>query len=372
VAEDDGKADKSKLFIRRWLPALPQQNSTESFADEDEKRFLDAIRPLQESAAAGAAAAEREKIRQESLRRNTPHPKDGDRAAVLRAKENPMVNPFLNWTIFGTIKWSITILAVAVIVFIAGVIAESNVRHFLEDRGLDTVLTRVLDVMPAYLAYNATWLGIGLIFGAAAVLWLIWAFPHRLGDHHQLPKSRRIQWMTAMAAVAVIGGAFYLSLKQPQPFTIGVSPIEGPAVSPQNGAPAPAPNPPETGAVSIPVPPFTEEETITGRNFTTLNAYELLELYKGKMGAQGNEIRKELESKSAWLKISGIVIGKYSGGLLVLRSRNNIDTVRCSFSSDKNIQQYPEGSPLQVQGKLAPNQNGTQIYLEKCEIIPNG
>ena len=132
--------------------------------------------------------------------------------------------------------------------------------------------------MPAYLAYNATWLGIGLIFGAAAVLWLIWAFPHRLGDHHQLPKSRRIQWMTAIAAVAVIGGAFCLSFKQPQPFTIGVSPIEG--------------------AASAPVPPSRRITIEATPDF-------LMNLYSGKMSAEGDRIFAPYVGK--WITVSGTV-----------------------------------------------------------------
>lgn len=149
--------------------------------------------------------------------RSVPRPNDGNRTAVDATKENLMANAFRNWTIFGVVRWSITILAVAVIVFVAGVWAESNVRHFFEDRGWDTVLTRILATMPAYLSYYPTWLGIGLIFGAAAMIWLIWAFPHRLGDHQQLPKSRGIQWMTAIAAAIVISGAFYLAVNQSAP-----------------------------------------------------------------------------------------------------------------------------------------------------------
>jgi hypothetical protein len=58
------------------IPPLPLQNSTKSIAEDDAQRFLDAIRPLQQSAAEGAAAAERERIRQETLRRRPPGSKD--------------------------------------------------------------------------------------------------------------------------------------------------------------------------------------------------------------------------------------------------------------------------------------------------------
>jgi hypothetical protein len=43
------------------IPPLPQQNSTESFASDDTKRFLEAIRPLQQAAAEGALQAARER-----------------------------------------------------------------------------------------------------------------------------------------------------------------------------------------------------------------------------------------------------------------------------------------------------------------------
>lgn len=153
----------------------------------------------------------------------------GDQCAAQgeRSTEKPtMAEANSNWTIFGAVRLALTVLAGTVIAFVLGVLAESNVRHFLEDRGWDTFLSRALDVMPGFLAHYATWLGIGLIFGAAAVIWLIWAFPHRLGDHYQLPKTRRTQWMTAGAAAILVAGAFYFSLNQPQltPIVIHIPP----------------------------------------------------------------------------------------------------------------------------------------------------
>jgi hypothetical protein len=70
-------ADKPKDPVEDELRRrgyLPPQNSTEGIGDEEGRRFRDAIRPLQQSAADGAAAREAERIRQEAIWRSAPPP----------------------------------------------------------------------------------------------------------------------------------------------------------------------------------------------------------------------------------------------------------------------------------------------------------
>lgn len=160
------------------------------------------------------------KLDAETVLNNAELGRYGYRTALSPPERKSMAGKFRDWTVFGVVRLVLSILAGTVIVFVLGVLAESNLRHFLEERGWDTFLTRAVAGLPAYLAHYATWLGIGLIFGAAAAIWLIWAFPHRLGDHQQLPKSQRTRWATATAAVILICGSFYLSASQPGPTTI--------------------------------------------------------------------------------------------------------------------------------------------------------
>jgi hypothetical protein len=122
-----------------------------------------------------------------------------------------------NWTIFGWIRLALAFLVGTVILFIFGILAESNVRHLFEDRGWDTFLTRAFTAMPEILQYPAAWLGIGLLFGAAAAIWLIWAFPHRLGEDDTLQKSPSVKRITASIAVVLVVGAFYLATVQAKP-----------------------------------------------------------------------------------------------------------------------------------------------------------
>jgi hypothetical protein len=128
-----------------------------------------------------------------------------------------------NWTIFGALRLVLGALVVSVFVFILSVLAESNVRHFFEDRGWDTFLTRALAAMPDLLHHQLSWLVIGLIFGSAAAIWLIWAFPQRLGDHYTGNKSGAAKTGTAVAVIVLVGGAFYLAVN------------EAPSPSPSNG-----------------------------------------------------------------------------------------------------------------------------------------
>jgi len=148
---------------------------------------------------------------------------------------------FRDWTIFGLIKLILAFLVGTVILFVLGIWAESNIRHFFEEYGWDTFLTRAFMAMPDVLAHHATWLAIGLLFGAAAAIWLIWAYPHRLGEHHALPKSQPIKAITAIVVLVVVSGAFY--------FAANISPTsieDKPKIPIQKQPTAPPPTPPET------------------------------------------------------------------------------------------------------------------------------
>jgi hypothetical protein len=86
--------------------------------------------------------------------------------------------------------------------------------------------------MAQYLAQYPAWFGIGLIFGAAAAIWLIWAFPHRLGDHQDLPKSKFAKWGTALTVIILVVGAFVIAVNQPFPTAVGPKIVTAPLPAP--------------------------------------------------------------------------------------------------------------------------------------------
>jgi hypothetical protein len=117
-------------------------------------------------------------------------------------------------TLLGFLRWGTTLMVILVLGGFVAELISSNFRTFIEAHHWDAIFTHSVDAMPELFASHAGWLGVGLIFGSATVLWLIWAFPHRLGDHHTLPKSRVTQWTTAIIALALIGGSFILANSQ--------------------------------------------------------------------------------------------------------------------------------------------------------------
>jgi hypothetical protein len=121
-----------------------------------------------------------------------------------------------NWTIFGVIRWTLAVAVLAVLGFVLLVFLDENVRSFYEYYGLDKILSRVSDTMPDILFHRETWFGTGVLIGAAAMVWLVWAFPHRLGESnaHDTPLKKR---GIVVAILAILAGLIaYLHLgRQP-------------------------------------------------------------------------------------------------------------------------------------------------------------
>jgi hypothetical protein len=121
-----------------------------------------------------------------------------------------------NWTIFGVIRWTLAVAVLAVIGFVLVVFLDENVRSFYEYYGLDKILSRVSETMPDILFHRETWFGAGVLIGAAAMVWLVWAFPHRLGESnaHEAPLKK---WGIVIAIVVILAGLIgYLHFgKQP-------------------------------------------------------------------------------------------------------------------------------------------------------------
>jgi hypothetical protein len=70
--------------------------------------------------------------------------------------------------------------------------------------------------MPDILFHRETWFGTGVLIGAAAMVWLVWAFPHRLGESNAHDTTLK-KWGIVVAILAILAGLIaYLHLgRQP-------------------------------------------------------------------------------------------------------------------------------------------------------------
>jgi hypothetical protein len=340
------------------------------------KRAVDAAKPIAEAAertakALGAAglrrvadlhselqiaAAERrkqERENQEDLRRKVVEAVEqngqsseevGPKGAALPSEEKPTAEKRGGWTIFGTIRFTLTTLVVSTVLFVWGVFAESNIRHFMEDRGWDTVLTRIIAAMPGQLASYTSWLVIGLIFGTAAAIWLIWAFPHRLGHDEIAPKGATIKFSVAIIVGILIAGALYLSTLE-APRVTGTLP---PAIPPT----APRPPPPKV------------------RVYTDKTVRQLVDMCKGLSPLQCDDALQDEGSK--WIQTGGTVNGgPQSDGQMFIEVSPTLK-VHCRFDPNRwlnRLRALHDGEAITIIGKIVPQSNSYFLLrLADCEL----
>jgi hypothetical protein len=92
---------------------------------------------------------------------------------------------FHTLSIMDWVRWGLSVIFVGAITYVFWVLVEANVRNYVEERGwnkvLSRMLTRALEKMPDPRPYRRFWFGVGLIFGAVLITWLAWAFPSVMG-----------------------------------------------------------------------------------------------------------------------------------------------------------------------------------------------
>jgi hypothetical protein len=93
-----------------------------------------------------------------------------------------MTIDFHHWTLMTALRWILSGLGAGIIVYVFWVLAEANVRNWVEERGWDKLLARALEKMPDFRPYRRFWFGVGLVLGAALITWLAWAFPSVMVD----------------------------------------------------------------------------------------------------------------------------------------------------------------------------------------------
>jgi hypothetical protein len=143
-------------------------------------------------------------------------------------------------------------------------------------------------------------------------------------------------------------------------------------VPPPVPAPKPTPTPVRTSQV---VPPRSGAlPSSQGKTFTDKTPHELLAFFKGRTALQASEMIAPYMAK--WIETEGKILNLYAnnqGVLAVIRTHVEGDVISCPFDHrwreklrDNN---YEIGFTLKLRGKIADHQNGSQLYLEECELV---
>jgi hypothetical protein len=146
-----------------------------------------------------------------------------------------------------------------------------------------------------------------------------------------------------------------------------VSPKADEKTNPQAAAPpAPAliPATPHAPAIS---PPSEVRE------FTNRTPSELMTLYEGRTPFQAETLIQPYKGK--WIKAQGKVINLLAdssepgASIAVLKEGNAVIECRLNATWKDKVARLSNGDTLHVQGRINPFQNGSQLYLQQCEVI---
>ena len=105
------------------------------------------------------------------------------------------------------------------------------------------------------------------------------------------------------------------------------------------------------------------------KEFTNKTVRQLRALYEGRTALQAEAFMGDEKGKS--IDVSGSVVMVHSGMAFLNTLENASDSVECRFADSWNakLSTFRKGETMKVRGVIGPSQNGSQIYLESCEII---
>ena len=156
-----------------------------------------------------------------------------------------------------------------------------------------------------------------------------------------------------VGAAVVFAGALIVFFQEPSPIR-KVEPTAREAVPPNVTSPAP---PPAASANKV---------------FIDKTARELLALYEGRTMLQADILIEPFKGK--WIKVEGTILQLIPSGLprlttAVLRDGDKI--INCGVGPDGNnrLLKLNTGDKLKAVGRIAPSQNGQQLYLLDCELV---
>ncbi len=114
------------------------------------------------------------------------------------------------------------------------------------------------------------------------------------------------------------------------------------------------------------------------RDFTDRSIEDVLLLYRGAPnGLQADRLIEPF--KGLWIAVEGSVtmlLRDGAGGAICALTRGaprELYVAECRFSSDWETELFhiKNGEIIRVAGKIAPHQNGSQLYLLECELLRN-
>ncbi|MEA2837680.1 MAG: hypothetical protein QOD89_2230 [Bradyrhizobium sp.] len=160
---------------------------------------------------------------------------------------------------------------------------------------------------------------------------------------------------------SVLVGALIVALEKP----------ERPAKTlTASGSIPPAALPLENPIPTSPTIPPVVSET---RQFTDRTPSELMTLYEGRTPFQAETLIQPYKGK--WIKVRGKVINLLAdssepgASIAVIKDGNAIIECRLSGTWKDKVAKLSNGDTLHVAGRINPFQNGSQLYLQQCEII---
>jgi hypothetical protein len=109
------------------------------------------------------------------------------------------------------------------------------------------------------------------------------------------------------------------------------------------------------------------------REFTNRTPSELMTLYEGRTSFQAETLIEPYKGK--WIRAQGKVINLLAdssepgASIAVLKEGNAIIECRLNATWKDKVARLSNGDTLHVQGKINPFQNGSQLYLQQCEVI---
>jgi hypothetical protein len=125
-------------------------------------------------------------------------------------------------------------------------------------------------------------------------------------------------------------------------------------------------------ASPTPVLPTTLTPPLS-REFTDRTPRELLALYDGRTPLQADSLIEPFKGK--WIKASGTILnlipdGMPDASIAVLKDGDRTIECRLGPQWSSKVVKLNKDDVLAVIGKIAPHQNGSQLYLSECEIAP--
>jgi hypothetical protein len=102
-----------------------------------------------------------------------------------------------------------------------------------------------------------------------------------------------------------------------------------------------------------------------GKVFTDKTIRQLRAMYENRTALQAEAFIGP--EKGQWIDTEGAII-RVDAGMALLQSGD--DHIECRFDDGWNpkLATFRHGEILKVRGKIAPHQNGAQIYLQGCEL----